>query len=207
MSGGRDHLWVGLTGGIGSGKSTVARELGGLGAAVIDADRLARDVLAPGTDGLAEVAQRFGPDVISDDGSLDRSALGRIVFDDPQARADLEAITHPRIRELTRRAREACASAVVVHDIPLLVEAGRADDYDVVIVVGASEELRLQRVLKARDVTEEQVRKRMAAQADDEARAAVADIWIDNDGTPEQLTSQVLRVWEQLKDLADRGRR
>lgn len=195
-------LRIGLTGGIGSGKSTVARRLAELGAVVIDSDVLARAVVAPGTPGLARVVERFGPALLDADGALDRAALGERVFADPAARADLEAIIHPAVREraatLSAVARAADPDVVVVQDIPLLVEKGLSGSFDVVLVVGASEDTRLERLVRDRGMDPDQARARIAAQADDAQRRAVADVWLENEGTPEELLGRVDRAWEQL---------
>lgn len=188
--------WVGLTGGIGSGKSAVAARLAELGAVVIDSDRLAREVVAPGTDGLTEVVARFGPQVLGPDGALDRPALGKLVFGDEAARRDLEAIIHPRVRA---RAAELAAAApddaVLVNDVPLLVEAGLAGQYELVVVVFADEATRLARLVRDRGMAESDARARIAAQATDEQRRAVADVSIVNEGTLDQLHAQVDEVW------------
>jgi dephospho-CoA kinase len=189
---------VGLTGGIGSGKSAVASRLAELGALVIDADALAREVVAPGTDGLAEVVAAFGPGVLSADGTMDRTAVGAIVFGDDEKRRRLEAIIHPRVRERsTRMIAAAPPNAVVVNDVPLLVEAGMASHFDLVIVVMASEEVRLARLVQTRGMTEEAVRARFVAQATDEQRRAVADVEVVNEGTLDELYATVDAVWEQ----------
>lgn len=197
---------VGLTGGIGSGKSTVAARLGVLGAVVVDADAVAREVVAPGTPGLAEIGARFGPDVIAADGSLDRAGLAAVVFDDAQARRDLEAITHPRIRA---RSAELMASAppgsVVVHDIPLLVEMGLAPDYDLVVVVDVPAAERVRRLVELRGMSEEAARARVAAQATDAQRAKVADVLLDNSGTLAELHRAVDHLWEQWLRPAAQG--
>ncbi|MFW6599609.1 dephospho-CoA kinase [Propionibacteriaceae bacterium Y2011] len=197
-------VFVGLTGGIASGKSTVARTWAGLGAVIIDADVLAREVVAPGTPGFDAVRQRFGEHVIGPDGSLDRPALGRIVFGDAAARRDLEQIIHPRVVDRTHELREAAApGAVVVHDIPLLVELDRAGDYDLVVIVGASAETRLRRLVELRGMAPDAARERIAAQADDAARRAVADVWLDNEGTEADLIAAAERLWhERLRPLA-----
>ncbi|UNX56173.1 dephospho-CoA kinase [Georgenia sp. TF02-10] len=190
-------LAVGLSGGIGSGKSTVAAELARLGAVVVDADALAREVVAPGTAGLAAVVEAFGPGVLRPDGGLDRPALGRLVFADDAARRRLEGITHPLVAaEAARRQAAAGPGAVVVHDVPLLVENGLAQRYDLVVVVGAPVEVRLAR-LRGRGMTEEDARARIRAQADDAARRAVADVWLDNSGTRAELVEQVRRLWAE----------
>lgn len=189
-------LRVGLTGGIGAGKSTVARRLAEHGAVVVDADALAREVVAPGTDGLAAVADRFGAGVLAPDGSLDRPALGRVVFADADARADLEAITHPRIRALTEaRFAAAAPDAVVVHDVPLLVELGYEDRYHLTVVVHADVEERVRRLVEERGTDEGDARRRVAAQADDGARRRAADVWLDNSGAPASLLGDVDRLW------------
>ncbi|MGC3993837.1 MAG: dephospho-CoA kinase [Propionicimonas sp.] len=192
-------ILVGLTGGIASGKSTVAELLAERGALVIDADRLAREVVEPGTPGLAAVVARFGDGVLRPDGSLDRPALGRIVFADTVARGDLEAIIHPAVRaraaELTAAAP---AGAVVVQMIPLLVETGQQDAFDLVVVVDTAPEEQLARV-RARDgLGAEEALARVRAQADRERRLAAADVVLHNDGTPADLADQVDRFWTEL---------
>ena len=175
---------VGLTGGIGSGKSEVARLLAGHGAVVVDSDLLAREAVAPGTPGLAAVVAEFGPGVLADDGSLDRPALGRVVFADPARRAVLEGIVHPYVR---RRSAEIAAGApegaVVVHDVPLLVEAGLADRYDLVVVVDVGEQTQVRRLTTGRGMSADDARARISAQADRAARLAVADLVVTNDGS------------------------
>jgi dephospho-CoA kinase len=189
---------VGLTGGVGSGKSTVAALLAEHGALVIDADAIAREVVAPGTPGLAAVLGRFGAAVAAPDGSLDRAALAAIVFNDEAARLDLNAIVHPlvgaRTAELTAAAPP---DAVLVHDIPLLVEGNMADAFDVVVVVESDPALRLRR-LEQRGLTEADARARMAAQATDEQRRAVAGEVIVNNGDLDELRAEVGRLWERL---------
>jgi dephospho-CoA kinase len=187
---------VGLSGGIGSGKSAVAARLAELGAAVIDSDRLAREVVAPGTDGLAEVVAAFGAGVLGPDGALDRPALGRLVFADEAARRRLEGIIHPRVRA---RSAELVAAAppdaIVVHDVPLLVEAGLAAGFDIVIIVLAGEETRVRRLVESRGMSEPDARARIRAQATDEQRRAVADVLLENDGTLAELREKVDAVW------------
>ncbi len=186
-------LRVGLTGGIGSGKSTVARLLVGRGAVVVDADLLAREVVAPGTEGLRQVEAEF-PGVVSD-GELDRAALAAVVFADPERRRALEAITHPLIAARTAAlAATVPAGGVLIHDVPLLVERGMAPAYDLVVVVEAPLEVRLRR-LAGRGLPEEQARERMAHQASDAERRAVADVVLDNGGTLADLSAQVDRTW------------
>jgi dephospho-CoA kinase len=195
---------VGLTGGIGAGKSVVATRLAQHGALVIDADRLAREVVAPGTDGLAEVVAAFGPGVLGPDGALDRPALGRTVFGDPVARQRLESIIHPRVRA---RSAELVAAAppgaVVVNDVPLLVETGIAGTFDVVVVVLSTEEHRIRRLVAGRGMTEEEARSRIAAQASDEQRRAVAHVVLENDGTVGQLRAAVDQLWRDLTSWRD----
>jgi dephospho-CoA kinase len=189
-------LMVGLTGGIGAGKSAVATRLAELGAVVIDADQLARAVVAPGTEGLAEVVATFGAGVLDADGALDRPALGRLVFGDEEARRRLESIIHPRVRARTAElAGSAAPDAIVVNDVPLLVESGLAGGFDVVIVVLADETERVKRLARDRGMSEAEARSRMAAQASDEQRRAVADVVLTNDGTLEQLREQVDALW------------
>jgi dephospho-CoA kinase len=192
-------LRVGLTGGIGSGKSTVGRLLAEHGAVVVDADMLAREVVAAGTPGLAEIVAQFGRDVVTPAGELDRPAMGRRVFADPGARARLEAIIHPRVR--ARAAEIEAASppdAVVVHDIPLLVETGQAGRFDVVVVVDAPIEQQVARLTDERGLSEDQARSRIAVQATREDRLAAADHVIVNDATMQRLRESVDRLWEQL---------
>ena len=188
-------LRIGLTGGIGSGKSTVAALLAARGALVIDSDRIAREVLEPGTPGLAAVADAFGEQVLNPDGSLDRPALAAVVFADPEQRKRLDGIVHPLVRA---RAAELAAAApedaVVVHDVPLLVETGQAGSYDLVLVVEADLETRVRRLAK-RGLAEDDARARIGAQATDDERRAVADVVLTNDGPQEELAAQVDRFW------------
>ncbi len=189
-------LRVGLSGGIGSGKSTVSARLAELGAVVIDGDRIAREVVAPGTSGLEQVVTRFGPEVLDADGVLDRPALGAIVFADPGARRDLEAITHPLIAEGGATLMSAAPpDAVVVHDMPLLVEKQMGAAYHLVVIVGADQEERLRRLVQERGMDPDQARQRMAAQADDDARRAAADGWLDNSRSVLDLHAQVDQLW------------
>lgn len=194
---------VGLTGGIASGKSAVADELSRLGALVIDSDQLARDVVAPGTPGLAQVVERFGTEVLAADGSLDRPALGRLVFADERARADLNAIIHP----LVLAARDQIEAqvedpfAIFVAMIPLLVEIGAADQYDVVVVVDVDEQVQLERLMARNGLSEAEARARIAAQVTRAQRLAVADYVIRNDGTLEQLAERTHAVWHELVRL------
>jgi dephospho-CoA kinase len=190
-------LRIGLTGGIGSGKSTVAGLLAGRGARVVDADRIAREVVEPGTPGLEAVAAAFGPGVLTPEGALDRPALAAVVFADPEARRRLDGIVHPLVRA---RAAELVAAAppdaVVVQDVPLLVETGQAGSYELVLVVEADLDTRVRRLV-GRGVSEEDARARIAAQATDEQRRAVADVVLDNSGTVEELEAQVERFWAE----------
>ncbi len=192
-------LRVGLSGGIGSGKSTVAARLARLGAVVVDADRIAREVVEPGERALAEVRERFGDDVVTDEGTLDRAALGRLVFADREALRALEAITHPAIRARTAErvaaAVRADPAAVVVHDMPLLVEQDLGPGYHLVLVVDTDEETRVRRLVGARGMDEDDARARVRAQASDAERRAAADVLLDNTGTPELLERAVDALW------------
>ena len=197
-------LRVGLTGGIGSGKSEVSRRLRELGAVVIDADVLARDVVAPGTDGLGEVIEQFGIGVLTADGALDRPALGALVFGDDEARKRLEAIIHPRVRARAAEIEaEAAPDAVVVHDIPLLVETGQADRFDLVVVVDVPPDVQLARLTGARGMTADEAQSRIASQATPQDRLAAADLVIDNGGTLDELDDRVEEVWGRLSARAD----
>ncbi|MCW8380184.1 dephospho-CoA kinase [Streptomyces justiciae] len=192
-------LKVGLTGGIGAGKSEVSRLLVERGAVLIDADRIAREVVAPGTPGLAAVVEAFGADVLAADGSLDRPKLGSIVFADPEKLAVLNSIVHPLVGARSRALESAAdENAVVVHDVPLLTENGLAPLYDVVVVVDASPETQLDRLVRLRGMTEDDARARMAAQATREKRREIADIVIDNDVPLEDLRRRVTDVWDEL---------
>jgi dephospho-CoA kinase len=192
-------LKVGLTGGIGAGKSEVSRLLVECGAVLIDADRIAREVVAPGTPGLAAVVEAFGEDVLAGDGSLDRPKLGSIVFADPDKLAVLNSIVHPLVGARSRELEEAAAEdAVVVHDVPLLTENGLAPLYDVVVVVDSAPETQLDRLIRLRGMTEDDARARMAAQATREKRREIADIVIDNDVPLEELQRRVRDVWDGL---------
>ena len=215
-------LRVGLTGGIGSGKSEVSGRLAALGAVVLDADKAAKEVVLPGTRGLARIAEAFGPEVLRADGSLDRARLAEIVFADEGARVRLNGIVHPLVQERMRAAEAEAVHAaqgasgggasgggasggdgvVVVHDVPLLAEGGRASEFDLVIVVDVPAETQLARLAEARGMTEDQARARMAAQASREQRLAVADIVIDNSGTLDDLDRRVAEVWAELRTRA-----
>ncbi|MDQ6641375.1 MAG: dephospho-CoA kinase [Actinomycetota bacterium] len=190
---------VGLTGGVASGKSTVAEILRELGAIVIDGDLLAREVVAKGTPGLDAVVAEFGPELLTPEGDLDRPAMGRLVFGDEAARRRLEAIVHPLVFErIVELEAKTPADAIVVHDIPLLAESGRADTFDAVIVVDVPEDVQVERMVQQRGWTEEEARARIAAQATREQRGAIATYAIDNTGTREDLRS---RLTEVLADL------
>ncbi|MBB3675539.1 dephospho-CoA kinase [Modestobacter versicolor] len=195
-------LRIGLTGGIGSGKSTVAALLAERGARMVDADRIAREVVAPGTPGLAAVVAEFGEGVLTADGALDRPALAAVVFADPAARARLDAVVHPLVRA---RAAELVAAAppdgVVVQDVPLLVETGQAGSYDLVLVVETDLETRVARLVE-RGLPAEDARARIASQASDEERRAVADVVLRNDGDRAALAEQVARFWTERVEPA-----
>ncbi|MEV6412924.1 dephospho-CoA kinase [Kribbella sp. NPDC051718] len=198
-------LRVGLTGGIGSGKSSVSARLAARGAVVIDSDLLAREVVARGTDGLAEVVEVFG-DVLTADGDLDRPAVGRIVFGDEVARRKLEAIIHPRVRARAAEIESSApADAVVVHDIPLLVETGQGGNFDLVLVVDVPQEVQVERLTRDRGMTEEEAKARIASQATREQRLAVADLVVDNAGSLEQLDARIAELWPGLLSRAGHG--
>jgi dephospho-CoA kinase len=203
-------LRAGLTGGIGSGKSEVSRRLAAHGAVLIDADIAARAVVAPGTPGLARVAEAFGAEVLGPDGALDRERLGAIVFRDPASRATLNAIVHPLVGQWMRAADQtavagADGAVIIVHDVPLLAENRRSGDFDLVIVVDVPPELQLERLVSRRGMSPDQARARIAAQATREQRLAVADIVIDNSGSLEDLDRRVDTVWTDLTSrVADR---
>jgi dephospho-CoA kinase len=190
-------LRIGLTGGIGSGKSTVAALLAQRGAVVVDADRIAREVVEPGTPGLDAVVTEFGPAVLTAEGALDRPALAGVVFGDPAARARLDAVVHPLVRARAAELVEAAPpDAVVVQDVPLLVETGQAGSYDLVLVVETDLETRVAR-LEERGLAAEDARARIASQATDEQRRAVADVVLRNDGDRADLEAQVQRFWTE----------
>ena len=196
-------LRIGLTGGIGSGKSEVSRLLAEHGAVVIDADVLAREVVEPGTPGLAEVVEAFGAGVLADDGSLDRAALGARVFGDDAARRRLEAIIHPRVRARAAEIEAAAdPDAIVVHDIPLLVETGQGDAFDGVIVVDVPVEVQIERLVSEREMSANEAQGRISAQASRQQRAGAADWIVDNTGSLADLRSAVARVWKELSDRA-----
>jgi dephospho-CoA kinase len=201
-------LRVGLTGGIGSGKSAVSERLAAHGAVIIDADKAARAVVEPGTSGLARIAETFGPGVLREDGSLDRPKLAEIVFADETARTKLNAIVHPLVHDYMRAAEQSAVeaageNAVIIHDVPLLAEGGRGSEFDLVIVIDVPPETQVER-LAARGMPEEQARARMAAQATREQRLAVADIVIDNSGTLADLDRRITEVWANLQERVRR---
>ena len=190
-------LRIGLTGGIGSGKSTVAALLADRGARVVDADRIAREVVGPGTPGLAAVVEEFGSGVLTPDGALDRPALAALVFGDSAARARLDAVVHPLVRaRAAELVAEVPADAVVVQDVPLLVETGQAGAYDLVLVVETDVETRVARLVD-RGLSADDARARIASQATDEQRRAVADVVLRNDGDRTALAAQVDRFWTE----------
>jgi dephospho-CoA kinase len=194
---------VGLTGGVASGKSTVSALLTELGAVVIDADLLAREVVAAGTEGLAEVVEAFGPQVLTADGELDRPAVGVIVFADEKKRRMLEAVIHPRVRERGRQLEaDAPPGSIVVHDIPLLVETGQPSHFDAVLVVDVPVEVQVQRMTDLRGLSREEAEARIAAQATREQRLAAATHVIDNTGTLDALRARVAKVYDELRARA-----
>jgi dephospho-CoA kinase len=202
-------LLVGLTGGIGTGKSTVARMLEKWGAVVFDADVLARQAVAPGTPGFDQVVERFGPNVLAPGGGLDREALASIVFSDPAARRDLEGIVHPEVRRMFAEGCEEYRDSdrVVVFSAPLLVETGMHTAFDLLIVVSAPVATQIERLMRDRGMGERDVQARIAAQLPLEAKAEVADILVDNEGTLEDLERRVERVWRDLDAQARAGTR
>lgn len=197
---------IGLTGGIASGKSLVSARLAELGAVVIDADLLAREVVEPGTPALDAIAAEFGSAVIDGSGSLDRAALGAVVFADPSRLEILNGITHPAVKALTRqRIADAAAAdprAVVVYDVPLLVEASVANDFDLVVVVEAGESERIRRMVEDRGMAREEAERRLRSQAGDGARRAVADVVIDNSGSVSDTLEQVDALWRRVSGSA-----
>jgi dephospho-CoA kinase len=197
---------VGLTGGVASGKSTVAALLRELGAVVVDSDVLAREVVEPGTPGLAAVVEAFGPGVLTADGRLDRPALGAVVFGDQPARRRLEGILHPLIRARAAELEAAApAGTVVVHDIPLLVETGQADRFDAVVVVDVPVETQVARMVRDRGMSREDALARVKAQASREERLAVATQVVENTGTREDLRDRVTEVLEELVSAGSTG--
>ena len=203
-------LRIGLSGGIGAGKSTVSSTFGDLGGVVVDGDVISREVVEPGTEGLAKLVEAFGEQILSDDGSLDRPALAAIAFSDEEKRQTLNGIVHPLVgKRRSELIAEADDDAVIVEDIPLLVESGMAPMFPLVIIVNADEDLRVKRLIEHRGFTEEDARARIAAQATEEQRRAVADVWLDNTGSAEDLVEQARTLWRQrilpFEQNLDRG--
>ena len=199
-------LRVGLTGGIGAGKSEVSRRLAAQGAVVLDADAVAREVVEPGTPGLAEVVAVFGPGVLLPDGRLDRAGLGETVFADPALRARLNAIVHPRVAERMHELEQAAGqAAIVVHDVPLITENSLAGNYDVVVVVDAARRIQADRLIRHRGMTSEQASARIDAQASRAQRLAIAGIVIDNSGSLGELDRQVGELWTELRRMVQPG--
>ncbi|WP_433509831.1 dephospho-CoA kinase [Nonomuraea sp. CA-143628] len=199
-------LKIGLTGGIGSGKSEVSKRLAARGAVVIDADKIAREVVEPGTPGLARVVGVFGEEVLHPDGSLNREKLGAIVFADPDKLATLNGIVHPLVGERVADLQSRTADdAIMVYDVPLLAENRLAPMYDVVIVVDAADEVRIARLAEHRGMPEHDAKARIAAQATRQDRLAIADIVIDNEGDLDDLEARVAQVWDNLLTRAGRG--
>ncbi|MFD1812884.1 dephospho-CoA kinase [Rhodococcus gannanensis] len=197
-------LRIGLTGGIGAGKSTVSRILGDLGAVVVDADLIAREVVEPGTPGLAALADEFGPEILLPDGQLDRAALATKAFGDDAARGRLNGILHPLIGARTAALVEAApADSVVLQDIPLLVEGRMGAMFNLVVVVHVDEAERVRRLVELRGMGEGDARARIAAQATDDQRRAAADVWLDNSGPPDSLDPVVKALWDRLRTYAD----
>ncbi len=202
---------IALTGGIASGKSLVASRLAELGAVHVDTDLLAREVVDPGTPGLAAIADAFGPAVIAPDGSLDRPALGAIVFSDPERRAVLNQITHPavwaRARQLFAAAAEVDPTAVIVYDVPLLVEAAtsRQMPFDLVVVVDAKAETRIRRLVELRGMSRQEAAHRLGSQASDAERLAIADVVIDNNGSREATIEQIDGLWAAVRERVTPG--
>lgn len=198
---------IGLTGGIAAGKSVALARFAELGAVVVDYDALSRDAVAPGTVGLDEVVEAFGPGVLDADGALDRAALGRVVFGDDAARGRLNAIVHPEVRRLAAEHEAAAGAAdpraVVVHDIPLLVETGDPARFHCVVVVHTPVDVRVGRLVEGRGLSEDEARARLAAQADDAARLAAADVTLDGSGSPEALREQVDELWVRVRAEVD----
>lgn len=197
---------IGLTGGIASGKSTIGARLAELGAVRIDADQLARDAVAPGSPGLAGIVKQFGEAMLQTDGALDRATLGARVFADPEALAELNRIVHPEVRRLAdariAEARDADPEAVIVYEIPLLVEADREADWDLIVVADAPVEQRVERMVSLRGMTESDARKRVANQASDAERRAIADVIIDTSGSQAETVAQVDALWNRVAKSA-----
>lgn len=200
-------LRIGLTGGIGAGKSVASARLAELGAVVIDYDALAKEVVAPGTVGLDAIVEEFGPQMLAANGSLDRVRLGRLVFADPLALVRLNAVVHPQVRRVAAE-REAAAAmadarAVVVHDIPLLAESEDIERFHLVVVVDTPVEVRVRRLVEGRGLSDADARARIAAQADDAARLAIADVTLDGSGEPVFLREQVDALWRRITQETD----
>lgn len=198
-------LNVGLTGNVASGKSTVAMRFAALGATVLDADTYAREAVAPGSTGLNLIVVRFGPSIMTSDGTLDRAALGKIVFGDARARADLEAIIHPEVERRRAAALEdarADGASIVVTDVPLLFEAGLEGKFDTVVLVHADDAVRLDRLVRERRMTENDARAVMAAQGDSAAKRPRANLVIENNGSVAELEQRVNEVWRALRERA-----
>ena len=193
---------IGLTGGIASGKSVVAARLAEHGAVVVDADQIAREVVEPGTPALARIAEEFGDSVIASDGSLDRAALGALIFSSPEKRLALNAITHPAVLDRSRALFEAAGAAdpdaIVVYDVPLLVDGGRAEEFELIVVVNANTETRISRMMELRGMSHDEALHRLNSQATNTERLAIADVVIDSNGTLEQTLEQADALWEKL---------
>lgn len=199
---------IGLTGGIASGKSVVSARLRELGAVIVDADAIAREVVEPGQPAFERIVEEFGPEVVSKDGRLDRAKLGAIIFANPALRSRLNEITHPEVKRLAQErideAASANESAVIVYDVPLLVEAGVDSEhpFDLIVVVDATQEIRLERLIKIRGLSREEARRRIDSQADDSSRLAIADVVIDANGQLQDTLDQVDALWEIVSGLA-----
>lgn len=191
-------LKVGLTGGMGSGKSTVARRFAELGAVIIDADQIARDVVEPGEPALAELAEAFGEGILLDDGSLNRGELAKRAFVSAEKTELLNSITHPRIEQRTEEQFNAAGDAIIVFDSPLLIEMGQSEAQDLVVVVHTPVEVRLDRLVESRGVNREDAKQRIAKQISDDKRLQFADVVLENSGTEEDLVRQVDRIWERI---------
>ena len=191
-------LKVGLTGGMGSGKSTVARRFAELGAVIIDADQIARDVVEPGEPALAELAEAFGEGIVLDDGSLNRGELAKRAFVSAEKTELLNSITHPRIEQRTEEQFNAAGGAIIVFDSPLLIEMGQSEAQDLVVVVHTPVEVRLDRLVESRGVDREDAKQRIAKQISDDKRLQFADVVLENSGTEEDLVRQVDRIWERI---------
>lgn len=193
---------IGLTGGIASGKSTVAKLLASYGAETIDADQVARDVVAPGSEGLSEVIKEFGSEVLMESGELDRVVLGRIVFEEPTKRKRLEEMLHPLIKQRTNHLLAQASSPVVVYAVPLLVEANVDYPFDMILTVEAGVANQIERMVRSRGLSEEEAMKRISAQASESARRERADMVIDSSGSREQLEKQIALLWPKIEQAA-----